>query len=679
MGNTYTWTATTGNGYYSLGFAIWIDLNNDGFYQTSEMLATSAPATTHAGTVFIPLSATPGVNRKMRIRSGYYQYITGGQACQSFLGGYGETEDYLVDIISPTPCSGIPASNTVIAPPNGICPGATASLSFATTYTTLNMSFLWGASTISNVGPFTAIPTATNQSYVTPPLNTNTYYQATVTCANSTGSIATTSGLVVIQNNLISQVPYLENFEGITKNNEWPNCSWTATSPTTVARTYTTTYSQQRSAYSGSKFASFYYNPSGTNYAFTNGIQLYAGVTYSAGLMFKTNYYGDLNWTDMSIMLGTSQSSTGLVSIASTNGPAASSSYKALSNTFNVQTSGIYYVAVKATSSGCCAYHLNWDDLSITAPCSLNTPTLSLTPNTATICAGGTVNIGVQGAHTYNWNTGDTGDLIFVSPPSSTSFMVTGTNTLTGCTASQSQYITVLPTPLVFVFANKTSVCSGSPVNLTAVGANTYTWSNLSNSQNITVNPVSTTGYSVQGMGSSGCTAMASQLITVLPLPTIVASSDHPDMCKGETATLSGTGGSTYQWLANTLYISAQQAIVSPNASTTYTLVGTDLNGCSNSTSIIQNVSECLGINGVTTVSGDVRIYPNPTAGILTVELRNSNSKSIEVIDITGRVVLANVTRDEFSTLNISALSNGVYYVKIKSEKTLEVVKVVKQ
>src|SRR5207253_7198962 len=113
----------------------------------------------------------------------------------------------------------------------------------------------------------------------------------------------------------------------------------------------------------GSKFASFYYSPSGTNYFYTNAIQMYAGVTYSASVWFATNYYGDLNWTDMSIMVGPNQTTVGLVPVASTNGPAASSGYKSLSNTFTVATSGIYYVAIRGTNSGgCCAYHLNWDD-----------------------------------------------------------------------------------------------------------------------------------------------------------------------------------------------------------------------------------------------------------------------------------------------------------------------------
>src|SRR5688572_23147098 len=63
VGQTYAWSATTGSGYYSVGFALWIDLDNDGFYQASEMLASSPPSSTHSGTIYIPYTTVAGTNR----------------------------------------------------------------------------------------------------------------------------------------------------------------------------------------------------------------------------------------------------------------------------------------------------------------------------------------------------------------------------------------------------------------------------------------------------------------------------------------------------------------------------------------------------------------------------------------------------------------------------------------
>ena len=678
MGSTYNWTAVTGTGYYSLGFAIWIDLNNNGLFDATEMVAVSAPNVTHAGNLTIPLTATPGANRKMRIRSGYYSNITGGQACTSFLGGYGETEDYLVDITAPTPCAGAPSANTIVVPAAGICPNSSALLNLANSYTAFGYTYQWLSSTVSNVGPFTPISGATLTSYQTPTLNASLYYQAVITCTNGNATTTTTGAQLIIQGNTISQVPYNEGFEGITKNDAWPNCSWAATSGTTVSRTYTMTYSQQRSARSGSKFASFYYVPSGSNYVWTNGIQLYAGVTYSTGLWYKTNYYGDVNWSNMSILLGTSQSTTGLVSLASTSGPAGASVYTPLSNTFTVASSGIYYAAIRGTSSGgCCAYHLNWDDFSITAPCSLNTPTVSLTANSSTVCAGTPVTISATGASTYNWNTGATGNNLAITPFASATYSVVGTNTNSGCSATRKIDITVNQKPNILVYATKNSVCAGSPVQLTATGASNYTWSTGSNLNTISVAPTTATTYSVIGQ-SGNCDNQVTQFINVNQLPTVSASTERTDICKGESVLLTGAGAATYQWLANTIFLAAPQVMVTPNVSTTYTLVGTDGNGCSNSTTLVQNVSACLGLNGVTYSNGGVKLYPNPTTSSFNLEFSSSLSRHITVTDLTGRVIINSNSKSENMNVNLSAYASGVYYVKIQSEELNEVIKVVK-
>lgn len=680
LGNTYNWTAQTGTGYYSLGFAIWIDLDNDGFFAASEMVAVSTPAVSHAGTLTIPLTATPGSGRKMRIRSGYYSYISGSQACTNYLGGYGETEDYLVDLVSPTPCAGAPAASSVVGPTVSICPGAAAQLSLSPTYTSIGYTYQWYSSTTSNVGPFTAIPGATTSAVASPTLGANTYYMATITCTNSNLTTSATAAGVMMQGVTIDQVPYYEGFEGIQNNNDLPNCSWTSNNPGTTCRTYTTTYNQQRYARTGSKFASFYYFPSDTNLIFTNGIQLYAGVTYSAGLWYKTNYYGDLNWSNMAIMLGSSQSQSGLTTIVSTNGPAASTSYKALGSTFTVATSGIYYVGVRGVSSGgCCAYHLNWDDLSITAPCSLNTPTVNVSVNNATVCSGDAISLNASGATTYTWNTGAVGNTLSLVPSQSDFYSVTATDTLSKCTNTANVFVTVLQSPAVSITSAKNTVCSGSPIQLMANGAQNYTWGNGSNAQSITANPTSATVYSVIGVGANGCSKMATFPVNVNQLPTVSVTSDRTDICRGESETLTGGGATTYQWMSNTIFLAAPQVVVTPNATTTYTVVGTDNNGCSNSTNYQLSVSECLGINSISYANGGIKLYPNPTNSSVNIEFATGDKKQVVVTDLTGRVIFDSAVTKMNVSIDLTAYASGVYYVKVQSESINEVIKVVKE
>jgi hypothetical protein len=104
IGSSYPFTVTLG--FYQCGVAIWIDLNNNGQYETTEMLSSSpssyGPVT---GSITIPPTATAATNVRMRVRACYYFMLNSGQACTNNPGyGYGETEDYLVNLISP--CAG---------------------------------------------------------------------------------------------------------------------------------------------------------------------------------------------------------------------------------------------------------------------------------------------------------------------------------------------------------------------------------------------------------------------------------------------------------------------------------------------------------------------------------------------------------------------------------------------
>ena len=125
--------------------------------------------------------------------------------------------------------------------------------------------------------------------------------------------------------------------------NRLPNCSWAAdglgftslTNSVAVVGSY---------ANSGNGFARHSLGSAGSNYFYTNGIQMNAGITYSAAIMYMTEYLGNTNWSDLSIMIGTAQTPTALTTIVSSNGPAVAPVYRLLSNTFTVASSGMYYI-----------------------------------------------------------------------------------------------------------------------------------------------------------------------------------------------------------------------------------------------------------------------------------------------------------------------------------------------
>jgi hypothetical protein len=75
-----------------------------------------------------------------------------------------------------------------------------------------------------------------------------------------------------------------------------------------------------------------------------------------------------------------------------------------------------------------------------------------------------------------------------------------------------------------------------------------------------------------------------------------------------------------------------------------------------------------------------VKIYPNPTTDQFTVELSSQSlSKSqIEIIDITGRIVIAQDFSTRSSNVDISQLSAGEYIVRITDDQGFLVTKILK-
>jgi extracellular elastinolytic metalloproteinase len=150
--------------------------------------------------------------------------------------------------------------------------------------------------------------------------------------------------------------------------------------------------------------------------------------------------------------------------------------------------------------------------------------------------------------------------------------------------------VRVKPNPTVEA-AGDNSVCSGSPVVLTASGASSYSWSTGATSAQISVSPAATTTYTVTG-STDGCSAQAQKTVTVTALPNVSAG-DNKIICVGETVQLTATGASTYNWNTGA---SAASISVSPSATTTYTVTGT-ANGCSKEAQVTVTVNPPPTIN----------------------------------------------------------------------------------
>lgn len=591
-----------------------------------------------------------------------------------------------LEFLSPA-CAGTPTANAVTSPTYAICPGENVTMGLSSLSPATGFTYQWNSSSVSNVGPFAPISGATGLFYTAPTVTANTYFQIVQTCTLPGGGSTSPVGSVLVAGPSSSVVPAYEDFEGIGLPNRLPNCSWTASGLGGQNQTYTSAQSGNRVPRSGVSYATFDNSSVGTSAYYTNPIAMDAGITYSAALWWATEYFGYNNWSQLSIWAGPNQSTLGMVQVASVS-PALSGPYKLLDGLFTVPSTGNYYIMIQATSTSGSAQFLTFDDLSITIPCtpnSGNTPTVLTSASAQTVCSGQAISLTASGADTYSWSTGATGPAASDSPSQSglINYYVMGTNTLTGCMTTVMIPVQVDPSPNVFAVANPPIVCEGSSVNMSAFGAVSYAWSNGSNGQNIVINPTTSGSYTVIGTAANGCSGQYAQNITVNALPVIGVVSNMPgDACKDDAVALTANGGVTYMWSSSTSPNVLQGNPVSltgmPSGTAVFTVSAVGTNGCVGKATITQGISDCTGIAKNSALSG-VRVFPNPTSGVVNIEFNSNVEKSVSVTDVTGRVIMTANGTDSTLSVNLNGLAAGIYYVKLQSESASSVVKVVKQ
>ncbi len=162
-------------------------------------------------------------------------------------------------------------------------------------------------------------------------------------------------------------------------------------------------------------------------------------------------------------------------------------------------------------------------------------------------------------------------------------------------------------------------------------------------------------------------------------LPIITAVSNNSIICVGNSSTLTVSGASSYAWNTGS---TASSIVVTPTTTTTYSVVGQSSNGCLASTAITQSVSLCAGVNNVSKANFQYNIYPNPTSGIINVDLENVNEKitKIQIENAVGQMVISENINSKHFTFNIQNFPAGIYFVKIiEGGNIVATQKVVKQ
>ena len=220
-------------------------------------------------------------------------------------------------------------------------------------------------------------------------------------------------------------------------------------------------------------------------------------------------------------------------------------------------------------------------------------PSLVL-PELVYLCAGSTVTLTAQSTGgVYLWSNGATEASITVSL--SGQYSVTVSNAF-GCSASDTVRVDPAALPGAEIVGYD-HVCYGSSVLLQAVGGTEFLWEDGSTDNARTVTPTENTTYTVTVTNAYGCSKTKSITVTVNPLPEITISG-NTSICEGMTSLFIAFGASNYRWSNG-----SRTDRITVGTQGTYTVTGTDVNGCSNSESVTLDVHPIpnVKINGRTT------------------------------------------------------------------------------
>jgi len=416
--------------YYAFGTAIWIDWNQNGdFNDVGEKVfvenSTATGPRNVTGSFLVPATAVAGQTAmRVTVAEGY----SGASLTPCLSYGYGETEDYLVEVVVPTPCSGNP--NTAIASaPASLCPNLTFNLTASNLTTGTGISYQWQSSP-TGLGSWTSITGATDPFYtVTGGITSATDYQLVTTCSNGGGQ--SVSNTVTVNVNPFFAC-YCSPNNGTNLNSGFASNYISSVSiPGTTLNNPTTTAP-------GNGYNLFYPSTTTTTANLTQGVQYtinttipYSGYYMAAWIDYDQNGTFDVSEHIPLTVTGTNGTATFIVPLTATPGQTG----------MRLRVYWQNYTAGQA-----CATFMDYEteDYVITIdqalPCS-GQPNVAAATGPASVCSGSNFSLSASGFSTglgitYQWEMYDNGTSSWVAITGATN----PSHTVTGGISAQTDF-----------------------------------------------------------------------------------------------------------------------------------------------------------------------------------------------------------------------------------------------
>lgn len=359
-----------------------------------------------------------------------------------------------------------------------------------------------------------------------------------------------------------------------------------------------------------------------------------------------------------------------------------STSQNILVNNIAMADAGVYSVAV---NNGTCLSNTVSVNVVVDA-----VPSITAS-NDTTICEGANVDLGANSTSPITW-TGPNGytasgmmaSVTNASTANAGLYIATADNN--GCTNSASVNLVVNPAPGAALGMDVVS-CMGDTVVLTANtnGSMDFVWNTLDTTQSISVTTTNT--YSVLVTNpSTGCVSADDVLVT------FTDTTAHADASFSNNNTLTvdftnlSTGANTYLWDFDNDG-SIDDSTTNPThtypGNAVYTVHLLVMNACGGTDDTLI-VVDLLTVGMVNAGVQSLNVSPNPTLNSVNINFEaNSANLTVELVSVSGQIIYTE-NYNQFSgtyrkQVDLSNYAQGVYYVKLITDKGVITKKVVKQ
>jgi hypothetical protein len=217
-----------------------------------------------------------------------------------------------------------------------------------------------------------------------------------------------------------------------------------------------------------------------------------------------------------------------------------------------------------------------------------------------------------------------------------------------------------------------TTFCHGDSVVLTANAGYLYAWSSGPHTQSITA--TQDTSYTVTVSNNYGCSASASKVVTVKPLPVVTwVDTDTSFFCSQSVSFLLTPGqpiGGHYTGpfiVGDSVVFNVGQIYSTYDTIFTVTYSYTDTNACSNSVSHqfhYRIFIDCLGIYAVE-ANQSIRLYPNPNTGTFAMQTSQMQNSIYTISNMMEQVIKQETITSDSQAIDMGAAPAGIYMLSI--------------